>query len=158
MPLNSQNFKQARCSSLHLIPFSWSGLCLAQVAMIDSLPYIHFLKTLSKSQCIHENLLLRQTNIRIKMYVCFILIVLIFPLVLVILVLYFLWESQALDVWVHNLWAFNSSAVFNVRGGKVLIMFHKLFQLFEKPNIFSWFYVLWLSIGICHCHFNISGR
>lgn len=71
------------------------------------------------------------------MYVYFVLIVIICPLALVILEFYFLWVNQTFDIWVHNLWTLNSSAVFNVKSEKVLTVFHKLFQLFENPNILS---------------------
>lgn len=58
MPLNSQNFKQARCTSFHLIFFSLSVLCPSQVTVIDPLPYINYLKRIRKHQCIHEDPLL----------------------------------------------------------------------------------------------------
>lgn len=66
--LNSQNFKQARCTSFHLIFFSLSVLCPSQVTMIGPLPYIHFLKKIRKHQCIHEDPLLEQTSFQRKMY------------------------------------------------------------------------------------------
>lgn len=60
---------------------------------------------------------------------------------------------------IYNLWFIIFSAAFNIKEGRALIKYHKLFHLFETTNIFfSWLYVVWHSIGICHCHFKISER